>query len=1534
MTQLVVAVLSLMLLACGGGSTSSNKVAPAAPVITTFTAAQDPITAGTSTMLTATFTGGTGVIDKGVGTVASGIPIGSGNISSDTTFTLTVSGEGGTTTRTQTVHAVPAPIAPVVTAPSLVMAGKAGYTASAAPLVPGLTYNWIASGGTITAGNNTAQIVFTAGAVGTLQLACTTTNAVGATSERGNTIIEVQPAPVISGFQASPAAIASGQSTTLSWSVSPGTSLSIDQGIGVVTGLTSWTVSPAVSTTYTLTATNAAGSVTATATAYLIGQKPIISSFAATPATISTGQTTTLSWAVNGATTISIDQGVGPVTGTTVTLSPTTTTTYTLTASNPGGSVTATALVTVNAVKPTISSFTATPSTITAGASSVLAWSVTGATSLSISPTVGTVTGTTVGVIPSASTVYTLTATNAAGSSTATVSVTVSGQKPTIASFTATPLAITTGQSSALSWSVSGATSLSIDQAVGTVTGTTVSVTPSATTIYTLTAVNAAGSSTATVTVTVSIPKPAISSFTALPVAISSGQSSVLSWAVGGATSLSISPTVGTVTGTSVSVTPTTTTIYTLTATNAGGSSTATVTVTLTPPKPTITSFTASPTSISPGQTSTLSWVVSGATSLSIDQGVGTISGTSVSVSPAASATYLLTATNAGGSTTATVTISVAGSRPAITGFTANPATIITGQGSTLSWAVSGATSLSIDQGVGVVTGTSKSVAPTTTTTYTLTATNGAGSSSATTTITVLMTTAIFDPTTGALPLPNLLVTSSLTSVTYTAAATPTAGALNINPGYPLTPDKALAYVNLKEMGSTHAVSGLNAPIYIQFSAAVDATTLTSANIKVFQLTPDAAGTENNALGFTDISGLFTYSPFALTPATSGSAVYLMPIVPLLPGYRYLYVLTSRVKDTAGLSVSPTPYFEALKSSTALTGSFAGLEAIRSDLLSGTNILLSGYAKVMNDLIAASATTTVVTRADIVLMGRFITTGAGYISTDPANTTPALAAVRYPVETALWAWANNAKIPNTADFSTTESRAWTNGISNFYTLGSSVSPATITAIFGSIPSSAVGFVGAGTFESGDLQLDPYAVNANLTNAAGKLDAVTSVYNPGTSTVPGSGVTQAFRNATGALRGFYHKTRTVPFIVITPLAAAPIGGYPVAIFMHGFGGQKEQALGLANTLCAAGYAVIAIDQAVHGLASGATGSLTSPLYTGPGMGNGRPATEWSSNFFMLPSVLTARSNGQTSAFNLWRLERILKQPSSDTTSLQSAMATAGKPLSPPGATQFVGQGLGSIVGAYFLAGNSSQTGGSNMKGLLSVPGGKVISILKDSPSFTPSVNSSLAGAGISTGTAAYYQFFALAQAVLDPVDPASMGAPLPGQTASRLAGRILVQEAVGDSIIPNACGQYFVNAFAGRQGQLGSDASGGFAQVNRAGQIAPAVPYVYGATLSAIKASVAAATATGTANPAQGVMQYGTTATPAAHGLLLADNTTPANVAASQRQMALWMYLGIVADGGATTNGYPLAPTGTGLTGTPGLFGPESLVINYPAPLQE
>ncbi len=177
-------------------------------------------------------------------------------------------------------------------------------------------------------------------------------------------------------------------------------------------------------------------------------QSAAINSFGSSPPTIASGESSTLSWSVTGATTVSIDQGIGNValTGTRVVM-PGATTVYTLTAFNAAGlSVTATAQVIVSGGTtptptptptpspssfPIIYYFTASPSNISAGGSSTLSWNVSNATYVNINHGVGTVgsSGST-SIWPSTSTTFTLTATNAAGSSYESTTVFVSAYQP------------------------------------------------------------------------------------------------------------------------------------------------------------------------------------------------------------------------------------------------------------------------------------------------------------------------------------------------------------------------------------------------------------------------------------------------------------------------------------------------------------------------------------------------------------------------------------------------------------------------------------------------------------------------------------------------------------------------------------------------------------------------------------------------------------------------------------------------------------------------------------------------------------------------------------------------------------------------------------------------------------------------------------------------------------------------------------------------------------------------------------------------
>jgi hypothetical protein len=251
--------------------------------------------------------------------------------------------------------------------------------------------------------------------------------------------------PAINSFNASPDSISAGESSSLSWTVTGATTVSIDQGIGNVALAGTRGVAPAATTIYTLTASSAAGSVTATTQVIVAAPSPapspapavlpVVNYFTASPPSVSYGNSTTLSWNVSNATSVTIDNGVGAVgsSGSTIVL-PSASTNFTLTASNAAGSTIATAPVLVSGVSPgpsglpVINYFTASPPVISSGGSTTLSWDVSNATSVTIDNGIGFVPSSgTILVTMSSSTNFTLTASNPNGQVYLTAGVIVTG---------------------------------------------------------------------------------------------------------------------------------------------------------------------------------------------------------------------------------------------------------------------------------------------------------------------------------------------------------------------------------------------------------------------------------------------------------------------------------------------------------------------------------------------------------------------------------------------------------------------------------------------------------------------------------------------------------------------------------------------------------------------------------------------------------------------------------------------------------------------------------------------------------------------------------------------------------------------------------------------------------------------------------------------------------------------------------------------------------------------------------------------------
>ncbi|MBA2665140.1 MAG: lamin tail domain-containing protein [Bradymonadaceae bacterium] len=468
----------------------------------------------------------------------------------------------------------------------------------------------------------------------------------------------------------------------------------------------------------------------------IVLDRPVISQFAATPEFSISGDPVILSWNVENADSITVlDDDDEPIAlsssdldGRTTTIHPEKNSTYSLVATNTNGWTERVIEIGVIA-RLTIASFAVNDETIRIGESIELNWQTSGdATSVAIHDQnnnaielgATTLPNGSITLTPAQDTTYTLTITNATQTRSESVSVVVLPLDPVISVLTATPSHVVAGTDTTLSWTVSGAESLTLEDALGnsidisakSLISDTISIQVDANSSYTLVATNRGGSATRTVDVTTG-PVVNIEVFEALTsTEISFGQSVALRWVVEGASSLSLIRAPGgavniaskSIIEDTVIVTPSVDTTYVLTANGLEGPQTALVTIMI--KRPTVTQFTADSQQIVIGEKVKLSWQTADATSVSIlsNQGGGNVDVTNQGVSfgefefqPEVNTTYTLRATSSFGSADSSpITVTVLPLPPVIESFFADPAWTATGSDVQLKWKVSGATSLAL----------------------------------------------------------------------------------------------------------------------------------------------------------------------------------------------------------------------------------------------------------------------------------------------------------------------------------------------------------------------------------------------------------------------------------------------------------------------------------------------------------------------------------------------------------------------------------------------------------------------------------------------------------------------------------------------------------------------------------------------------------------------------------------------------------------------------------------------------------------------
>jgi pimeloyl-ACP methyl ester carboxylesterase len=250
---------------------------------------------------------------------------------------------------------------------------------------------------------------------------------------------------------------------------------------------------------------------------------------------------------------------------------------------------------------------------------------------------------------------------------------------------------------------------------------------------------------------------------------------------------------------------------------------------------------------------------------------------------------------------------------------------------------------------------------------------------------------------------------------------------------------------------------------------------------------------------------------------------------------------------------------------------------------------------------------------------------------------------------------------------------------------------------------------------------------------------------------------------------------------------------VVIVQHGLGGNRTQALAMADGFADACFLVAAIDLPLHGLTDTA-----NPFYQAP--------NERTFNVDLVNNTTGASGpDGKIDASGTHALPTILTSPPTARDATRQGQVDIGvltKSLVnldvsgdnvsdiDPARIHFVGLSLGAIAGAgqaKYNAGLKTVTA--------SAPGGVFTKLLLDSPTFGSTIRAGVlaafarnpASASFPDNGASFQQFFREVQTLMDPADPINHVCACAGSKP------LFLQKVRGDTVVPNSATDRLITA---------------------------------------------------------------------------------------------------------------------------------------------
>lgn len=615
-------------------------------------------------------------------------------------------------------------------------------------------------------------------------------------------------------------------------------------------------------------------------------------------------------------------------------------------------------------------------------------------------------------------------------------------------------------------------------------------------------------------------------------------------------------------------------------------------------------------------------------------------------------------------------------------------------------------------------------------------------------------TAARFQPAQGIFPFPNDLYFSGTTD-----------GTLNIQPANGLIPQQV--GLNALDGWST------TAPIRVNFGGALNAASFSGSTVRVYQVT--VSNTNKAVAGFTRVLTYGTdYTAGLATDAGIGPTILeirplrplqpssgpLLPTDPVPPATGYLVVLTNGITMASGAAATADTDYATIKTTLGPTVNPANCATLPNAPLQGAcGFTASHFGVAANPGLGAAA----VNPANVIVSFHFSTQATrdtmrilGQLTY--LNAPPAIAVAPgpgIPLDTI------NAQLPPIAN-----ARLGTLTVPYYSYIPTAQAP-------------------------GGISTDSSILRKSWTAASAP---------PAPLTDPNNERNLTRFNPIPALVA----NKAIPLLVTVPNANAgaagvkPSGGWPVVIFQHGITGDRSQALAIAGAFAQAGWVVAAVDLPLHGIVSTAnplyqasneqTFNLDLVVNATGASGQDSLIDPSGTHFINLTFPLASRDNLRQAAVNMLSLTRALP-------TLDLDGDTSNVDIN-PNRIAFVGMSLGSITGIVYGASLPNPALVKTMA--LSVPGGGVASLLRDSASFGPRINAGLQAQGLLPGTTLYNQFFRDAQAIVD------AGDSLNYITTAATGRTIYLSQVVGaptpppnpDQVIPNSATQRLIDALTG------------------------------------------------------------------------------------------------------------------------------------------